>query len=40
MSMEQWWNDTDSGKQTYSEKNVSQCHFAHHKSNKDCPWII
>ena len=31
MSMEQWWNDTDRGKPTYSEKNLSQCHFAYVK---------
>jgi hypothetical protein len=27
MSFEDWWNDTDSGKQKYSEINASQCHF-------------
>jgi len=31
MGMEQWWNGTDRGKPEYWEKNLSQCHFAHHK---------
>ena len=32
ISMEQWWNDTDRGKLKYWEKNLSQCHSVHHKS--------
>jgi hypothetical protein len=35
MSMEQWWHDTDKGKRRYSQKNLSQCHFVHHKSHTD-----
>ncbi|KDR16776.1 hypothetical protein L798_09305 [Zootermopsis nevadensis] len=31
------WNDTDKEKLKDSEKNVSMCHFVHHKSNMDCP---
>jgi hypothetical protein len=27
------WNDIDRGKPKNSEKNLSQCHFVHHKSN-------
>jgi hypothetical protein len=33
MSMEHWWNDTDTEKPTYSEKNLSQCHLVHHKAH-------
>jgi hypothetical protein len=29
---EQRWNDTDRGKPKDWEKNLSQCHFVHHKS--------
>jgi hypothetical protein len=32
---EQRWNETDRGKPKYSEKNLSQCHFVHHKSHMD-----
>jgi hypothetical protein len=32
---ERRWNDIDRGKQKNSEKNLSQCHFAHHKSHMD-----
>ena len=37
MSMEQWWNDTDSGKLKHSDINLSQCQFFHHKSSTNCP---
>jgi len=32
VSMEHWWNDTDSGMPKNSEKNLSQGHFVHYKS--------
>jgi hypothetical protein len=27
MNVESWWHVTDRGKETYSEKNMSQCYF-------------
>jgi len=33
-NMEHQWNDTD-GKPKYSDKNLSQCQFVHHKSHMD-----
>lgn len=30
MSMTHWFNDTDTGKLNYLEKNVYQCHSVHH----------
>jgi hypothetical protein len=29
--MERWWNDSDGGKQKYSEKKLSQSQFARKK---------
>jgi hypothetical protein len=37
--MEHRWKETDRGKPKYSEKYLSQCHFAHHKSHMDEPGI-
>jgi hypothetical protein len=31
--MEHQWNDIDREKPNYSGKNLSQCHFVHHKSH-------
>jgi hypothetical protein len=33
--MEHRWSETDRGKPKYSRKNLSHCHFAHHKSHMD-----
>jgi hypothetical protein len=33
--MEQQWDDTDREKLKDSEKNLSQCHFFHHKFHMD-----
>jgi hypothetical protein len=37
--MEHQWNETDRGRPKYSGKNLSQCHFANHKSHVDWPGI-
>jgi hypothetical protein len=37
--MEHRWNEVDRGKPKYSGKNLSQCHFIHHKSHMDWPGI-
>jgi hypothetical protein len=31
MGMEHWWNGTDRGNLRHCERNLSQCHFFHHK---------
>jgi hypothetical protein len=36
--MEHRWNEIDRGEPKYLEKNLSQYHFAHHKSHMDWPW--
>jgi hypothetical protein len=47
MSVQQWWNDTERGKEQYWEEKSStgrkravlggksHCHFVHHKSHMD-----
>jgi hypothetical protein len=37
--VEHRWNEIDSGKLKYSGKNLSQCHFDHHKFHMDWPGI-
>jgi hypothetical protein len=39
VSIEHWWRYTDRAKSNYSERNLSLCHFVHHKSNTNCPGI-
>jgi hypothetical protein len=38
-STEHWRSDTDKIKLKYSDGNLYQCHFAHHKSHVDRPRI-
>jgi hypothetical protein len=38
MTIENRWNDADKGKPKYSEKTLSQYHFARHKSSMD--WLV
>jgi hypothetical protein len=33
--MEHRWNKIDRGNPKYSGRNLSQCHFVHHKSHMD-----
>jgi len=33
MGMEHWWNGIGKGKLKYWERNLSHCHFVHHKSH-------
>jgi hypothetical protein len=33
--VEHRWNEIDRGKPNYTGKNMSQCHFVHHKSRID-----
>jgi hypothetical protein len=37
--MEHRWNEIDTGKPKYLEKNLSQYHFVHHKFHMDWPRI-
>ena len=39
-SMGHWGDDTEGGKQTISERNLSHCHFVDHKSHMDWPGIV
>lgn len=39
MSMKRWRNDTDGQNLQYSHKNLSQCHFIHHKLHMHLPGI-
>jgi hypothetical protein len=37
--VERLWNYSDRGKPKHSEKNLSHCHFFHHKFRLDWPGI-
>ena len=39
MSVECWWNDTDREAPMYLDRNLSQCHFVHHKPHRDWPGL-
>ena len=39
MSMKQWWNDIDRENPTYSDRNLSPCHFFHCKFHMERPEI-
>jgi len=35
MSVDYWWNETEKGKLKYLGRNLTQCHFVHHKFQMD-----
>jgi len=39
MSVENWWNVTDRGKQEYLDVNRSHCYFVNHKRHMDIPVV-